>query len=123
MGDFVIEGKVNVASTASEASLMKSTFGGFPNPQEKQLNRVCLCKMMSDRYIIYTDITDQRNKPNSGCDQSEYQSNRKADQLQRKGVLEDMKEIKESMDKIWKLQRELLLKQLSYHILSFLSEE
>ena len=71
-----------------------------------------LRKMAIDGYIIYTDTTDIKEM-NQILGAISRNINQIAKRVNYSGRVyqEDIKEIQKSMDKIWKLQRELLLKQ------------
>ena len=71
-----------------------------------------LRKMAVDGYIIYTDTTDIKEM-NQILGAISRNINQIAKRINYSGNVyqEDMKEIQRSMDEIWKLQRELLLKQ------------
>ena len=71
-----------------------------------------LRKMAIDGYIIYTDTTDIKEM-NQILGAISRNINQIAKRINGGGSVyqEDMEEIKERMDEIWKLQRELLLKQ------------
>ena len=71
-----------------------------------------LRKMAIDGYIIYTDTTDIKEM-NQILGAISRNINQIAKRINFSGRVyqEDMKEIQRSMDEIWKLQRELLLKQ------------
>ncbi len=71
-----------------------------------------LRKMAIDGYIIYTDTSDlkEMNQILGAISRNINQITKRAN---GKGTIyqEDMEEIKERLDVIWKMQRELLLKQ------------
>lgn len=71
-----------------------------------------LRKMAIDGYIIYTDTTDIKEM-NQILGAISRNINQIAKRINYSGgaYQEDMEEIKRRMDQIWKLQRELLLKQ------------
>ena len=71
-----------------------------------------LRKMAIDGYIIYTDTADIKEM-NQILGAISRNINQIAKRINYSGRVyqEDMKEIQKSMDKIWKLQRELLLSQ------------
>ena len=71
-----------------------------------------LRKMAIDGYIIYTDTTDikEMNQILGAISRNIYQIAKRIN-FSGRVYQEDMEEIKRSMDEIWKLQRELLLKQ------------
>ena len=71
-----------------------------------------LRKMAIDGYIIYTDTTDIKEM-NQILGAISRNINQISKRINYSGNVyqEDMKEIQRSMDEIWKLQRELLLKQ------------
>ena len=71
-----------------------------------------LRKMAIDGYIIYTDTADIKEM-NQILGAISRNINQIAKRINYSGSVyqEDMKEIQRSMDEIWKLQRELLLKQ------------
>lgn len=72
-----------------------------------------LRKMAIDGYIIYTDTTDIKEM-NQILGTISRNINQIAKRINGGGTVyqEDIEEIKERMDEIWKLQRELLLKRL-----------
>lgn len=71
-----------------------------------------LRKMAIDGYIIYTDTTDIKEM-NQILGAISRNINQIAKRINYRGRVyqEDMMEIQRRMDEIWKLQRELLLKQ------------
>lgn len=71
-----------------------------------------LRKMAIDGYIIYTDTTDIKEM-NQILGAISRNINQIAKRINGGGSMyqEDMEEIKERMDEVWRLQRELLLKQ------------
>ena len=71
-----------------------------------------LRKMAIDGYIIYTDTTDIKEM-NQHLGAISRNINQIAKRINYSGRVyqEDIKEIQRRLDEIWKLQRELLLKQ------------
>ena len=94
--------------TAEERKLIEQKMAQIPT---KRIGAY-LRKMAIDGYIIYTDTTDIKEMNQILCAISRN-INQIAKRLNGGGTVyqEDMDEIKERMDEIWKLQRELLLKQ------------
>ena len=94
--------------TVEEQKLIEQKMAQIPT----QRIGAYLRKMAIDGYIIYTDTTDIKEMNQILCAISRN-INRIAKRLNGGGTVyqEDMDEIKERMDEIWKLQRELLLKQ------------
>ena len=94
--------------TAEEQKLIEQKMAQIPT----QRIGAYLRKMAIDGYIIYTDTTDIKEM-NQILGTISRNINQIAKRVNYSGRVyqEDIKEIQKSMDKIWKLQRELLLKQ------------
>ena len=94
--------------TAEERKLIEQKMAQIPTKRIGAYLRT----MAIDGYIIYTDTTDIKEMNQILCAISRN-INQIAKRLNGGGTVyqEDMDEIKERMDEIWKLQRELLLKQ------------
>lgn len=94
--------------TAEERTLIEQKMAQFPT----QRIGAYLRKMAIDGYIIYMDTTDikEMNKILGAISRN---INQIAKRINYSGRVyqEDMEEIQKRMDEIWKLQRELLLKQ------------
>ena len=94
--------------TAEERALIEQKMAQIPT---KRIGAY-LRKMAIDGCIIYTDTTDIKEM-NQVLGAISRNINQIAKRINGGGAVyqEDMEEIKERMDEIWKLQRELLLKQ------------
>lgn len=94
--------------TAEERKLIEQKMAQIPT---KRIGAY-LRKMAIDGYIIYTDTTDIKEM-NQILGAISWNINQIAKRINGGGTVyqEDMEEIKDRLDEIWKLQRELLLKQ------------
>lgn len=94
--------------TAEERKLIEQKMAQIPT---KRIGAY-LRKMAIDGYIIYTDTTDIKEM-NQILGAISRNINQIAKRINGGGTAyqEDMEEIKDRLDEIWKLQRELLLKQ------------
>ena len=94
--------------TAEEQKLIEQKMVQIPT---KRIGAY-LRKMAIDGYIIYTDTTDIKEM-NQILGAISRNINQIAKRINYSGRIypEDIEEIKKRMDEIWKLQRELLLKQ------------
>lgn len=94
--------------TAEERKLIEQKMAQIPT---KRIGAY-LRKMAIDGYIIHTDTTDIKEM-NQILGAISRNINQIAKRINYSGRIysEDIEEIKKRMDEIWKLQRELLLKQ------------
>ena len=94
--------------TAEERKLIERKMAQIPT---KRIGAY-LRKMAIDGYIIYTDTTDIREM-NQILGAISRNINQIAKRINGGGAVyqKDIEEIKQRMDEIWKVQRELLLRQ------------